>query len=315
VVFVNLLEKKSQNLLKYLQDNVVCYRNVDSVIEYEKLCDIYLSNITGESATSRNDFELVLKYLEVNQKCIINHTELENKALVKFALNMNGYVQPLTQVEKSYQSLKYTETKLEVEVDKYCKQIETTNEAVKSYLSKNNKNTALKLLKKRKQLEKSLHDKEETLGNIQAMMCSIQQADTNQLTFDVYSKSAEALKEAQKLVNIDKVDETMADIQDALSTNADIEEALKSPVGFKFNKVDEDELNTELNELLAEQMDKNKLPTLDPESKVSVGILDFDSKDENKSFNMTDILNTLNSIEVPNHIPNKLTSSKSLEKM
>jgi hypothetical protein len=298
LVFLNLVENKSQRLLKYLQDTVVVYRNIDTVIEYEKLCDIYMNNISGQSAFTQSDFELVLKYLEVNQKCLVNQTEFENKTLVKFALSMNGYVAPITQIESSYQNLKYTEKKLEDEISKFSNQIEVTNEAIKSYLKQNQKNTALKLLKKRKQLEKSLQGKDETLANIQAMMSSIQQADTNQLTFDVYSKSAEALKEANKNIKIDKVDETMADIQDALSTQAEIEDVLKSPVGYKYANIDESELDLELDELIAEQNAKSKLPSFSakklPSSKAS--------KDDT-SFNMDDILESLNSINVPSNSP------------
>ena len=253
IVFLQLIEAKAERLLKYLQDNVVVYRNIDAVIQYETLCDIYLNNISGQSDSTQSDFELVLKYLEVNQKCLINQTELENKTHVKFALNMNGYVTPMTPIEASYQNLKYTEKKLEDEINKFTKQIEVTNEAIKNYLRQNNKNTALKLLKKRKQLEKSLVNKEETIANIQAMMSSIQQADTNQLTFDVYSKSAEALKEANKFIKLDKVDETMADIQDALSTQAEIDDALKTPVSYKYANIDDSELDLELDQLIAEQ--------------------------------------------------------------
>ena len=132
-------------------------------------------------------------------------------------------------------------------------------------------------------------------------MSSIQQADTNQLTFDVYSKSAEALKEANKLVSIDKIDETMADIQEALNTNTEIEEALKSPVGFRHADFDESELNLELNELLAEEKDRNKIPKK----------LDY----EDTSFNMDNILETLNSIKVPNVTPKNVSNSISIDRL
>ena len=319
IVNVSLIESKSQRLLKYLQDNVV-YRNVDAVVEYEHLCDVYLDNVSGVSSSSASDLELILKYLEVNQKCIINQTEVENKTLVKFTLNTNSSVAPLTQVESSYQSLKYAEKKLDEEIAKLTSQIEQTNVDIKAQLRQSNKSAALKLLKKRKHMEKSLQGKEETQANIQAMMMSIQQADTNQLTFDVYSKSAEALKEANKLIKIDKVDDTMADIQDALSANAEIEEALaKSPVGFKYAALDEKELNDELNNILAEHESANSLAetTFDAADARLAQKLKFPAAKtvanggEEDSFNMDDILESLNSIKVPTDTPKKLPSSAS----
>jgi len=107
----------------------------------------------------------------------------------------------------------------------------------------------LKHLKKRKQLEKSLESKDNALSNIQAMLMSIQQADTNKLAYDAYNKSASALKEANKEVNIDKLDDTIQDIQDMIQANNEIEEVMKSPMSGKFN-FDDSELNQELAQLM-----------------------------------------------------------------
>ena len=80
---------------------------------------------------------------------------------------------------------------------------------------------------------------------------SIQQADTNQLTFNVYNKSVAALKEANKVVNLDKLDDTIQDLQDIMYANTEIEDALaKSPLPSKYS-FDDLELNNELADLLA----------------------------------------------------------------
>ena len=108
---------------------------------------------------------------------------------------------------------------------------------------------------KRKQLEKSLETKDNTLSNIQAMLMSIQQADTNKLTYDVFNKGASALKEANKDLNVDKLDETMQDLQDIMQTNTELEEVMKSPISNRCN-FDENELSLELAELLStDEMD------------------------------------------------------------
>lgn len=90
---------------------------------------------------------------------------------------------------------------------------------------------------------------------------SIQQADTNKLTYDVFNKGASALKEANKDMNVDKLDETMQDLQDIMQTNTEMEEVMKSPISNRYN-FDESELNLELAELLADEVDskgKNQL--------------------------------------------------------
>ena len=84
------------------------------------------------------------------------------------------------------------------------------------------------------------------------MLLSIQQADSNKMTYDVYNKSAIALKEATKDVNIDKLDDTIQDLREMIEVNADIEDVLRSPVSNRFT-IDESELNQELAELLASE--------------------------------------------------------------
>jgi len=107
----------------------------------------------------------------------------------------------------------------------------------------------MKHLKKRKQLEKSLETKDNAISNIQAMLMSIQQADTNKLAYDAYNNSAFALREANKDINIDKLDDTLQDLQDMMQVNSEIGEVMKSPMNGKFN-FDDSELNLELAELI-----------------------------------------------------------------
>jgi charged multivesicular body protein 7 len=245
LVLCDLVEKKSQSVLKKLQSEVV-YRNVDAVILYESLFETF-------EDIAVNDLELILRYLEVNQKILI--TDIDGIRMVKFSLANNNNVEQINQIESSYHKLKATEKRLEIESSKLENQIESLNTTIKSYLKDNNKNTALKYLRKRKQIEKQLQTKDDTLTNIQAMIMGVQQADTNKTTFDVYSQSADALKLANKGLSVDKIDDTMSDIQDILYANSEIEEALaKSPMG-KYD-FDDKELNLELNELLAENVSK-----------------------------------------------------------
>lgn len=85
---------------------------------------------------------------------------------------------------------------------------------------------------------------------------SIEQADTNKLTYDAYAKSATALKEANKTVDIDKLDDTMQDLQEMMQVNTEIEEVMKSPLTARFG-IDETELNTELAELMTSDATKD----------------------------------------------------------
>lgn len=116
---------------------------------------------------------------------------------------------------------------------------------------------ALKFLKKRKQVEKTVETKDGILANVQTLIMNIQQADTNKLTFDIYSEGVSALKEANKGISIDQIDDTMYDLQDIMAANTEMGETLaksSSLLPARF-MVDESELNEELNELIAASVD------------------------------------------------------------
>ncbi|CAF0814700.1 unnamed protein product [Brachionus calyciflorus] len=286
-ILPNIAETKSLELLKKIQSQIV-YNNVDCVLEYEKLFHLVSDTLNDQ------DLDLILKYLEINQKILIIESNELNTKLIKFCSNSNQNVLPLNEIELSYLKLKDTEKKLEFESDKLTNQIDSLNNDIKVQLKLGNKNTALKLLKKRKQLEKSLENKDNILNNIEAMIMSIQQADTNKITMDVLAKGVNALKEANKGVNIDQIDDTMCEFQDIYNQNNEIEEALaKSPIGNK-TIFDDQELNDELNELLAqESLENNQNECVDG------------------SFKMDDLLKNLPS--VPDSSPKKsqITSKQS----
>lgn len=110
--------------------------------------------------------------------------------------------------------------------------VENLNSSIRVYLKQGNKSLALKLLKKRKLVEKSIDSKDGILANVQTLMMNIQQADTNKLTYDIFSKGVAALKEANKGLSEDKINETMDDLQDVIETNAEIEETLAKSTGL-----------------------------------------------------------------------------------
>jgi hypothetical protein len=284
-VLIELVESFSALLLKQLQTHVV-YRNVDCVVEYEHACELAKESF---DCISDNDIELLIKYLEANQKVLILENAIENKKLIKFTNNANQNVEKLTEIELSYLKLKETESKLERDYESAHKQIDELNGSIKALLKQNNKAAAMKSLKKRKQLEKSLEQKEGAISNIQAMIMNIQQADTNKLTYDVYSHGNQALKEANKGMSVDKIDDTIDELHDMMSTNAEIEDALnRSPAASKY-VYDEDELNTELNELISN--DNNKYSN-------------EKQREAENSFNMQNVLESLPN--VPQAMPNRV---------
>jgi len=103
-----MIEAKSAQLLGTLRKNVV-FSNVDCLYEYEKIFELGLTQ-------TDQDLELVLKFLEVNQKIIVFEAD-NKKRYVKFSMCSRN-VAPVTEIEHSYIQLKETEQKLEADTNK-----------------------------------------------------------------------------------------------------------------------------------------------------------------------------------------------------
>ena len=77
---------------------------------------------------------------------------------------------------------------------------------------------------------------------------------------------AQAMKNLQKETNIDDVDKTMEEITEQTENLRQINDALGQPVGFAA-EIDEDDLDAELQELEAEELDRQLMePAVPPSS-------------------------------------------------
>merc|ERR1719343_1447453 len=77
---------------------------------------------------------------------------------------------------------------------------------------------------------------------------------------------AQAMKKLQKETNIEDVDKTLDDIMDQTENMRQINEALGQPIGIAA-EIDEDDLDAELQELEAEELDRQLMePAVPPSS-------------------------------------------------
>lgn len=95
------------------------FNNVDCLVEYERLFELgrkILPEYEAHDVQLEKDIELLVKYLEVNQRIIVFEGD-DNKRLVKFAMGSPN-VMPVTEIELSYLQLRDTERKLESETQR-----------------------------------------------------------------------------------------------------------------------------------------------------------------------------------------------------
>ncbi|KAG7229546.1 hypothetical protein INR49_004482 [Caranx melampygus] len=121
-----------------------------------------------------------------------------------------------------------------------------------------NKRAALQALKRKKRYEKQLAQIDGTLSTIEFQRDALENANTNTEVLKNMGFAAKAMKAAHEHMDIDKVDDLMADINEQQELAQEISDVISRPVGFGED-YDEDELMAELEELEQEELDKNLL--------------------------------------------------------
>ncbi|XP_022614438.1 charged multivesicular body protein 4b [Seriola dumerili] len=121
-----------------------------------------------------------------------------------------------------------------------------------------NKRAALQALKRKKRYEKQLAQIDGTLSTIEFQREALENANTNTEVLKNMGYAAKAMKAAHENMDIDKVDDLMADITEQQEVAQEISDVISRPVGFG-EEYDEDELMAELEELEQEELDKNLL--------------------------------------------------------
>eukprot|EP01094_Clydonella_sp_ATCC50884_P021622 TRINITY_DN479_c0_g1_i1.p1 TRINITY_DN479_c0_g1~~TRINITY_DN479_c0_g1_i1.p1 ORF type:complete len:263 (+),score=106.49 TRINITY_DN479_c0_g1_i1:97-789(+) len=113
---------------------------------------------------------------------------------------------------------------------------------------KKNLSVSMRAMKMMKNYQKQITSIHAIMDNLAELKMQIESAEMNQKTMETYQMASNYLKKNQ--MSVDKVDDTIDDIQEGVATYEEIQNAITSPLGNQFH--DEDELVAEMEELLAE---------------------------------------------------------------
>ncbi|XP_026966704.1 transmembrane 9 superfamily member 1 isoform X3 [Sagmatias obliquidens] len=170
--------------------------------------------------------------------------------------------------EEAIQKLKETE-KILIKKQEFLEQkIEQELQTAKKHGTKN-KRAALQALRRKKRLEQQLAQTDGTLSTLEFQREAIENATTNAEVLRTMDLAAQGMKKAYQDMDIDKVDELMADITEQQEVAQQISDAISRPVGFG-DDVDEDELLEELEELEQEELARELLHVGDKEEEPPV---------------------------------------------
>ncbi|XP_045306480.1 charged multivesicular body protein 4a isoform X4 [Leopardus geoffroyi] len=163
--------------------------------------------------------------------------------------------------EEAIQKLKETE-KILIKKQEFLEQkIQQELQMAKKHGTKN-KRAALQALRRKKRFEQQLAQTDGTLSTLEFQREAIENATTNAEVLRTMELAAQGMKKAYQDMDIDKVDELMADITEQQEVAQQISDAISRPVGFD---VDEDELLEELEKLEQEELAQELLHVGDKE--------------------------------------------------
>jgi len=149
-------------------------------------------------------------------------------------------------LNESIQSLRESIQMLDKREKHLEKQIQQTLEEAKAKAKAKDKRGALFHLKRKKLLEKQIDQIYGKKINIETQVMALESAASNKDVLNVMRQGKEALQSTIQENDIDKVDEVIADINDAVALADELGDAISRPIG---GQIDDDELNAELEQM------------------------------------------------------------------
>jgi len=118
------------------------------------------------------------------------------------------------------------------------------------------KRGALFQIKRKRMYEKQVEQIYGKKSNIEMQIMALESAASNKEVLDVMKIGKDALKTAIQATDVEKVEETMEDINEQIAMGEEIGEAMSNPIGAP---VDEEDLSKELEEMEAEMTEEELL--------------------------------------------------------
>ncbi|KAL6079608.1 ESCRT-III subunit protein snf7 [Balamuthia mandrillaris] len=189
-------------------------------------------------------------------------------------MKLFGRAKKTASPKESIAKLRETLDMLEKREDYLQKKIDKEIQFAKLHASKN-KRAALMALKRKKTYEQQRDKISGAMSTIEQQLMAIEGAAVSLEAMKAMRIGAQAMRGIHGEISIDKVDDTMDEIKEQMDIAAEINDAISQPLG---DPIDEDELERELAELQAEDLDAQLLgidtattePTHTPESTPSI---------------------------------------------
>jgi hypothetical protein len=211
----------------------------------------------------QDDVALIQQHLL--QACLLCLEEHQGILIYKF---LDKNLNPITQTDIGRVHLMQTARSLQYQIDDLEKKIEISQEQIKTCLLEKKKQNAMYHLKQKKNLESIVQKRIASLETLEILLHKINSTHTDIEILDAYKAGSKTLSEilGRQELQIDNVEATMENLQDALQDQQDLENAMNFGI-----EVDDGDLEKELDglveaekvEQLAKELETLSIPSND----------------------------------------------------
>ncbi|XP_014215760.1 charged multivesicular body protein 6-B [Copidosoma floridanum] len=167
----------------------------------------------------------------------------------------------VTDQDKAVLQLKQSRDKIKQYQKRVEQKIEKEREIAKKLIKNNQKDRALLLLRKKKFQEQILVRTDGQLESLERMVTDIEFAQVEIKVIDGLKIGNDALKKLHALISIEDIEQVLEDTQEGIEKQREINELLSGGLSVQ----DEDEIEAELDALVAQDSVKEKVTSDVPE--------------------------------------------------
>ena len=154
----------------------------------------------------------------------------------------------------------------------------------KEYNKNKNKQKAISCLRQKKNLEKMNENLDKQRSNLEYQLYQMESLSMNSQVVSTMKGVNTVIKNFEKNINIDKVDDLHDDLQESIQNAEDITNAISQPIN---PNIDDDELSAELEEMDQEELNEQllkvdddlKLPDV-PKTKLETTVVKTKKQDD-----------------------------------
>ncbi|PVF94856.1 hypothetical protein CPB86DRAFT_788647 [Serendipita vermifera] len=259
-VVISVVEKLADSIIA-AQDEKTSLTLSDSLYNTELFKKHAESCLKGTSlpikSLSDTDIKVLLKYLSRDRRLIVIQGEV-----IKFAEDPS--TRQITSIDRGVLELKATIERIEQQIDHVQSSIDTRTVQIKAALLAKRQEIAKLQLTSRKALESLLAQRAKTLTNLTAALSSIDQAHGDVAIMKAYEASSKVLKDilSKPELQRERVDEVMDKLREGMEGAEEIRKAVEEGgwevIEASGSTVDEDELQKELDQIVAEEKAKEE---------------------------------------------------------